>query len=141
MDSFEIYEPELGQMAFGQPYKKYGVPQFLHDALDAISGVMQINKTCGDYTPFSNSGATYKNDVFEANTYDWSECNCDNCFDDGWTQDKCTCGWKPQEYNFKWKDIEVSWYKHSNRGATVNRVVTHQEVKQMLKECLSSLLK
>lgn len=136
------YEPELGQAVFGQPHQTFQCPNYLEQALKSIRNVMEVNKTCGsDYTPFDNSGERFKNDVFEANAYDWSECRCEGSWDDDWTQDKCTCGWQPQLYNFKWKDVEVSWYKYLGRGMSVNRQVSEAETQTLLSECLKSLLK
>jgi len=135
------YTPELGQMVFGQPWKEHKCPEYVITILDTIDNYMDINRICGDgdfrNTPFSNSGLRFKNETFEANAYDWSECECGA----NWGDNKeCTCGWEPQPYNFKWKDIEISWYKHSHRGVTINRKVTQKEVAIMLTECLQSLM-
>ena len=133
------YEPELGQAVFGQPYKELGVSGNVENALITIRGFME-SKSKTKYTPFDNSGERFKNDVFECNAYDWSECNCLGSWDDDWTGEKCTCGWKPQTYNFKWKDFEVSWYKYLGRGMSMNRKIKDKELSAMLSECLGSLL-
>lgn len=132
------YKPELGQAVFGQPYKEISCPSYVETALTTIRGLMEIQSETG-YTPFDNSGERFKNDVFECNAYDWSDCTCKDSCKDGWTQDKCTCGWKPQTYNFKWKDFEVSWYKYLGRGMSMNREIDGKELYIMLSECLDSL--
>jgi hypothetical protein len=131
--------PELGQFVNGQPYHRYGVPGNLESALQAIRKVFETT-IFKDTTPFDNSGETFKNDVFECNAYSWADCRCDGAWDDDWTDDKCTCGYVPQLYNFKYKDIEVSWYKYLGRGMSMNRKVTNDEVKQLLSDCLKSLI-
>lgn len=42
-------------------------------------------------------------------------------------------------YNFKWKDVEISWYKYLGRETVINREITSFEVQKMLLECLTSL--
>lgn len=75
--------------------------------------------------PFGNSceAEIFKNEVFEVVPYIE--------VDDG----------PEQPYNFKWRDLQVSWYKHAGRGTTASRPITTEEPYQMLKECLESLLK
>lgn len=41
--------------------------------------------------------------------------------------------------NFKWRDLEVRWYKHVRRGPSVNRPITREEVEQLRQECLTSI--
>ena len=46
-----------------------------------------------------------------------------------------------QYYNFKWRDIEISWYKHIGRGVCVNRSeIGREEFLEMTRECVSELL-
>jgi len=120
------YKPELGQIVYGQPWRQHECPDHVISALDAINNYMSVFKICDDSgfrdTPFSNSGLRFKNDVFEANAYSWND------------EEK-------QLYNFKYKDIEVSWYKHLHRGTTINRDVSHEEAQKMLITCLKSLIK
>lgn len=74
--------------------------------------------------PFENSGNVegFKNDVFEVHAYDWGD--------------------EPEfDYNFKWKDFEVSWYKYMGRGMWTNRPMGVIEGVTMLEECIQSLLK
>lgn len=137
LKEFKQYVPELGQAAFGQPCKEFSVTYEVEQALRVIRGVME-SKSKDLQTPFDNSGMRFKNDVFEVNAYDWSECDCGYGWDDNIKE--CTCGHEPQAYNFKWKDFEVSWYKHYRRGNSMNREIDKPEVSAMLSECVKSLL-
>ena len=119
------YEPELGQAAYGQPYKEFATPQYLIAAfimIDEELDRVMWNIHQKEYaSPFDNTGASYRNNVFEIEAYSWDE-------DYG------------QPYNFKWKDLEINWYKHMQRGTNMNRETTPKEVAEMLDECISSLL-
>lgn len=81
------------------------------------------NNTQEEYaSPFDNTGNRYKNDVFEVRAFDWSD--------------------EPEvEWNFKYKDIEISWYKHLGRGMDWNRPITLEELQEMLEDCLESIKK
>jgi hypothetical protein len=67
-------------------------------------------------SPFANSGNKFYCDTFEAESYSW-----DDEVDQPW--------------NFKWRDIEVSWYKYFGRGMSVNKNVSDKEIEEMLDEC------
>ena len=113
------YEPELGQAIFGRPTKEYKVGWELEGALEMIRHYLNIAFDLeGD--PFSNSGTDFKCNAFEVESYSWSE-EVD------------------QPYNFKWRDLEVSWYKYCGRGMSVNRVPKVREIIEMVHECLDEL--
>ena len=118
------YEPELGQALFGQPYKEYDVSNLLHAALQSIDA--ELDRVMGNVTqkeyhsPFANSGNDFKCDAFEVDAYSWDETI-------------------EQKYNFKWRDIEISWYKYLGRGMSVNRVMSNDYIAQMLDDCLLAL--
>ena len=87
-----------------------------------LSRVMWNNNQKEYTSPFSNTGERYKNDVFEVRAYDWSD--------------------NPEvEWNFKYKDIEISWYKYCGRGMNWNRQIKLTELQQMLIDCLESIFK
>lgn len=72
--------------------------------------------------PFQNSGNVdgFKNEVFEVHAYDW--------------------GNEPKyKYNFKWRDVEISWYKYLGRDMWINREIGVVEGEEMLNECIGSL--
>lgn len=138
------YEPELGQAIFGQPHQEYGASSLMTAALRDISRewerVMWNRWQRTIDNPFDNTGALWVCDTFEVRAYSWAECSCD-AFDEDeeWSSEKCTCGYKPQTYNFKYKDIEVSWYKYLGRGMSQNRSTTPSEIAEMLESCLEAL--
>ena len=119
------YEPELGQAIFGQHWKQYDCPEWIISFLDTISKELErvmwnINQETWD-DPFANTGNRFKNEAFEVQAYDWGD--------------------DEQPYNFKYKDIEISWYKYLGRGTTINRTVKPKEGIEMLNVCLESLRK
>jgi hypothetical protein len=120
------YEPEMGQALFGQPYKEYGASALLIAVLNEISSELDRvmwNVTQKKYdSPFGNTGNTFKCDTFEVEAYSWNE-DID------------------QPYNFKWRDVEVSWYKYLGRGMSVNQVLTSNRIAEMLADCLAAVRK
>ncbi len=117
------YEPELGQLAFGQPNKEYKASHLLIAVLASIRDELlrcEYNVGQLSFDPFGNTGSKFKNDVFEVEAYSW-----DKDYE--------------QPYNFKYKNIEVSWYKWLGRGMSVNRVLTYEDLNNMLEDCLKSL--
>ena len=102
------------------------VPNYVQAAFtkidEQLSRVMW-NTTQEEYeSPFSNTGNKFKNDVFEVEAYSW-----DDEYD--------------QEYNFKWNDYKVRWYKHCLRDPEANREISPDECAKMLDECLESIYK
>lgn len=115
------YQAEIGQAVFGQPHQRYDVPPAMETALDALRCAFEVMNPELP-SPFGNNGppAAYRNDVFEAIPYDWSE--------------------DEQPYNFAWRDLRVSWYKYCGRGMSANMRVTRKLAEECLRACLSSLL-
>ena len=112
------YEPELGQMAFGQPWKQYECPEDVLSALQAMQSIWDTLTDTND-NPFSNTGNRYDGAKFKAHAYSWSD--------------------DEQEFNFSWCDVRISWYKYLGRGTTINRKMSKQELKKMLIECSTEL--
>ena len=114
---------ELGQAIFGQPVQEYDCPLPIIALLEGIDSELDRvmwNNTQEDYpSPFSNTGNKFKNDTFEVEAYSWDD--------------------DRQEYNFKYKDIQISWYKYLGRGTTINREVTPAEAFEMYEDCISSI--
>lgn len=75
-------------------------------------------------SPFLNTGNYYKNDTFEVRAYYWGD------------DEKLIA--LP---NFKYKDFEVRWYKHSDRCtiASKNSELTLDFLADMMKDCIFSL--
>jgi hypothetical protein len=114
------YEPELGQIFYGQEPQKFECPDYVAAALEYLTHFF-YDKDISRENPFRNTGARWHNSIFEVNAYDWNEDNV-------------------QPFNFKYKDIEVSWYKYLGRGMSINREVSEEECWEMLKECVESIL-
>lgn len=118
------YEPELGQAVFGQPWKEYDCPEWLIAMLDYLNKELERvmwNRHQEEYlSPFSNTGNEFKCDTFHVQAYSWDE-----------EQD--------QPYNFKWKDVEISWYKYLGRGTTVNQKIGFNKANKMFEQCLNSI--
>ncbi|MEW6016449.1 MAG: hypothetical protein AB1760_00080 [Pseudomonadota bacterium] len=105
------YEPELGQAIFGNRWAELQMPEDVDDyatleidALDARLG--GVDEIIGP--------------DFEMRSYYWGDCICEG---DTVNPDCRAC--KP---NFKFKDIEIRWYKHPGRGMSVNRPVKREEL-------------
>lgn len=77
--------------------------------------------------PFGNTGNVegFDNGVFEGHAYDWS-----------WDVDEL-----PEPINFKYKDIEIIWYKYLGRGIKINREISPDEAVEMYNTCMFSLEK
>jgi len=117
------YEPELGQALFGQPYKEFEVPLYVEAALTVIDQELDRimwNETQRRWSsPFGNTGNYFKNDTFHVIAYSWSD--------------------DEQPYNFKWCDVEISWYKYIGRGMSMNIELSPERCATMLDECMKSL--
>jgi len=117
------YEPELGQLVFGQPWKQFEASNLVVAVLDLINRELcriQWNIHQKEYdSPFHNTGSRFQCDSFEVNAYDWGD--------------------DEQTYNFKWQDVEISWYKYHGRGETVNQDISPDKVNEMLDDCMNAL--
>lgn len=98
--------------------------------IDDLLGKVMWNIHQEEYdSPFSNSGNTFKCDTYEVRAYDWS-----------WDFDLDTNS-PPQPYNFKWRDLEVTWYKYLGRSTETNRPIAPDEISEMLDDCIKATWK
>jgi hypothetical protein len=116
---------ELGNLIFNpNQSQSYYCPDYVVALLEGIDSRLHLqlwNETQQDTeSPFYNTGASFKNDTFEVEAYNWNEDIC-------------------QPYNFKWRDVEISWYKHLGRDTRINKKITPNEAKEMFDECIKSL--
>ena len=99
-------------------------PEYIIALLDYINEKLKIvmwNKYQKEYdSPFENTGNKYKNNVFEVEAYSWND-------------------EIEQKYNFKYKDIKISWYKYLGRDTRINREVSFEEIEEMFNNCVKSL--
>lgn len=71
-------------------------------------------------SPFDNTGYRYDGKKFSAHAYSWDE-------------------EVEQDFNFKWRDVKVRWYKYLGRGMEVNRRISTQEAQEMALECFEEI--
>jgi hypothetical protein len=127
------YQPELGQLVYGQPFLQYEMPQHVEDMLRVLGDtIAELEFTGVDNSPCNNSGERFTCDLFEMHAYSWS--------DDG------------QEYNFLYKgnnqpleiergdQFKASWYKYLGRGSTVNCDINTVEMYYIFSDCMEYLL-
>lgn len=117
------FQPELGQMVFGQPTQQLDAPEILEAVFDRIARELDRvmwNRDQQEYeNPFSNTGNRFECDTFKVHAYDW--------------------GSDDQPWNFAWRDLRVSWYKWMGRGMSANMEVTPDLASQCLTECLEAV--
>jgi hypothetical protein len=116
------YEPELGQMMFGQPFKQHAVSNIVDAALcrirDNLDRVMwNVNQEKYD-SPFGNTGNAFACDTFEVHAYSWGD--------------------DERPFNFKWRDVEISWYKYLGRGMSANQDISPALASALLDDCLAA---
>ena len=120
-EKMKEYKPELGQAVFGQPHKKYECPEYIIALLEYLEYEMESEGAFKDgYSPFRNTGNKWKNEVFEAESYSWNED-------------------VTQPWNFKYGDLEISWYKHIGRGTSINFIPAPSMMVDVFNECLKSI--
>ena len=120
------FTPQIGQFLYGQSWQPWDCPEYIVALLRYLDYEMDRvwrNNSIQYDSPFDNSGNVigYRNDVFEVHAYDWGE--------------------EQQGFNFKYEDIEISWYKGLGRATTINRLVTPDEMVVMFSRCLESVRK
>lgn len=116
-------EPELGQMIFGQPSKHFAVPDLVEAVLTLLRYRLEVARWNIDQKepadPFGNSGEAFETRAFKVAAYSWGD--------------------EEQPWNFKWRNIEISWYKYMGRGMSANFQITPSMADEMLKDCLASI--
>lgn len=111
------YQAELGQSVAGRKSQEFECGELIVGFLITL-GISILFKH--GINPMNSSGESYCNNTFEAHAYDW-----DNE--------------ETQSFNFKYKDIKISWYKYVGRGTSINREVNTLDLKIMILDCLKSL--
>jgi hypothetical protein len=67
---------------------------------------------------FRNTGNSYNSTVFSVQAYDWG---------------------KEEDGIFKWRDVEIRWYKYLGRGTYSNTELTPELINEMLNDCLNKV--
>jgi hypothetical protein len=118
------FEPELGQMLLtNSPWQEKPLSAAVRNVIVAIDAVL-VEYGYAKHSYVSNNGGWYLNDTFQIRAYCW----CDG--------DAHPDGCPP---NFAWRDLRVAWYKHIDRGESMNRDLSAKELVEMLNECISSI--
>lgn len=104
--------------------KRLDLPEWVEAFLLSIETEMERvmwNRNQEEYSsPFRNTGERFECDTFAVEAYNWDEST-------------------DQPWNFKWRDVEIDWYKHVRRGATINQELSYERGVQMLDECLAAV--
>ena len=104
----------------------YEVPQIWDAALSFLDS--ELRRVLWNITqkevqsPFANTGQKFKCEAFEVEAYSWDE-------------------EYNQPFNFKWRDVEISWYKYLGRGMSANKELTADLAAEMLEESIDCLQK
>ena len=72
--------------------------------------------------PCENNASQFKNDTFSMRSFYWGDDETISNFP-----------------NFKYKDVEVRWYKYLGRGMEVNQDLTPTKWAAIFEDCLKSL--
>lgn len=120
MNESNIENLELGNIMFhNNTIQSHICPEYiivlLRDLGDRIDHLTDGN-------PFQNTGTKFKTETFEVEAYSWDE-------------------EKKQPYNFKYKEIEISWYKCLGRDTTINGIYNPEQIIEMYNDCVKSLSK
>lgn len=123
LQDFEVYCDYVG-CAINNDKFIYNVPNYVSAALNMVKEELDrvmwnINQEKYE-NPFSNTGNNFHSNTFDVQAYNWDDEN-------------------NQQYNFKYKDYEVQWYKYFGRGMCANREISPDECSRMLDDCLKEL--
>jgi len=136
-----MYEPELGQFAFGQPWQEYGLPD--SDRGYVSARLVELTQAIFEKTDDKEEmgfglvgsydyGIDFRNNVFSMFPYYWG----DTCAEE---DKECDGECLDSRPNFKCGAVEVNWYKYIGRGMSVNRPVSRKEWRDIFNKCFKSL--
>lgn len=118
------YQPEIGQMCWGQPWQSFDGSVLLDAAVERMARswerIMWNRLQREVDRPFNNSGASFETEGLAIRAYSWDDSD-------------------EQPWNLKCGEVEVSWYKHSWRGLSVNRPMTNDDIADFLSAALAAL--
>src|SRR2546423_1713602 len=114
----------MGQAIFGGPWEELDTPGYVTAGLGIIG--YRIGELRGTESLIvANDGEPpYSNDVFTIRTYCWCDGNehPEGC---------------PPNFDHPASGLQARWYKHAQRGASINREVDSTEWSKILSECLA----
>lgn len=112
---------EIGNLMFhNNTIQSYLLPNYAYALLKDFRE--RLDNVIGyEDNPFGNTGSKFQIDgVFEIEAYSWDDEH-------------------EQPYNFKYKDIEISWYKYFGRDTTINGDYSPEQIIQMYDDCIEAL--
>lgn len=116
---------ELGQICFSpNTIQNYDCPDYVIALLEKLMCELDrvmwnINQEEYD-NPFRNTGNSFIGQNFEVHAYNWDEDI-------------------EQPYNFKFRDVEISWYKYLGRGCTINGQYPCEKLIEMYNICVGEI--
>lgn len=119
-----MFEPELGQMAFGKPWEQYEVPRQIGDMLCELADMLLDN-----IYDSPSDGVEYCNDVFEMHKFWWGDCTCG--FDDEEWEWLERHPHKPDCFHVKYEKYEKEL---EEKGITLYNHKTKEKWKQLMKK-------
>ena len=116
---------ELGNIIFNEnKNQEFVCPNWvialLKDIKDRLSVAFWNQYQLDLPSPFDNSGNTYEGKTFTVSSHDWSS------------------EYK-RPYNFKYKNIEISWYKYLGRDTTINGDYSPEEIIEMYDNIINEI--
>lgn len=127
------FTPELGQaLSSNTPWKAHELSRSQSEDLNELAEA--IGRHRGDYQEgwgslASNSGSEeYTGPVFDMRCYCW----CDG--DRPGHEESC-----PPNFHHHATGIQVAWYKHAGRGASINQKISSAHWKRVIAECRDSV--
>jgi hypothetical protein len=123
----KTYEPELGQMVYGNPPSEVDFNMLERSTLMESMVLVLANKATGDEKyAIHPETRTFENDTFVLNPYYWGDNDATSAL---------------PNFLHKASGFELRWYKYIGRGMSVNRRVTLAEFQAIFDECMASLAK
>ena len=131
------YTPELGQVVFGNRWDTYECPEWFVALLEAlgteIERITHNNDPDDVRQPMANSGTELILSEFEARSYCWEDCICE---DSETINEHC----RACKSNFHYGNLEVRWYKHLGRGTSINKSeLRPEEGVAIFRDCLEAV--
>ncbi len=91
----------------------------LEAALEVLKNTWEVFRPNAP-NPFANTSERFECATFSVHAYSWGD--------------------EAQPWNFKWRDVEISWYKYFGRSMSTSSIVSEARTRQLVRECLPALL-
>ena len=120
MEKSNIGNLELGNLMFnGNTIHRYICPEYI---ITLIRDLGQRIEQITGHNPCDNTCSIFETETFVIEAFNWNE-EID------------------QPYNFKYKDIEISWYKRLGRDTTINGDYSATQIIEMYNKCIEAIYK